>query len=111
MKLRGIKMKKERFNELKLKFTDGNGKYIFPVAICKMQKEDLKDYIDYLQEKFNKATYFANSIGSFKAIERETKCLHDLINVLNLIKINRPDFKLNEKQNKLALFKGGVQFV
>lgn len=101
-------MNKEVFNQLKMKFTDGNGKYIFPVPVEKMNKDDLKEYIDYLEEKASKATYYANLTGSIKAQANEFNCVQKLIHTLNFIRVNRPDFQLTFRQKELSLFKGGL---
>ena len=103
-------MDKRRFNKLKLKFTDESGKYIFPVPVCEMKEADLKDYIEYLELKFQKASFYVDfNKYSFKSLKQESKCLYKLIDTLNFIKVNRPDFNLTEKQKKLFLFKGGVK--
>ena len=101
-------MNKQKFNELKLKFTDGNGKYIFPVPVIEMNNEDLRDYIDYIAEKAARASYYANN-GSFKNISDESNKQQKYINLLNSVKNNRPDFTLSEKELELANFKGAIQ--
>lgn len=90
----------KNYQDLKMKFTDGNGNYIFKVPVVEMDVEDLKDYKDYLALKYNKANEKDDKFGTCTALKHQQK----YCNLLRLIKNNRPDFVLTEKELQVSCF-------
>ena len=92
------------YQYLKNKFTDGNGNYIFNVPVIQMSIEDLKDYIEFKRLRYIKASQLNDKYGTIKTINDEHKKQCEYCNALRLVKNNRPDFVLSEKELQFSCF-------
>ena len=69
-----------------------------------MTKEDLRDYIDYMAERYAKAVYYVDVNMSFRAVSDANNKQQKYAHILKLVKINRPDVILTENEKQIACF-------